>query len=290
MGDAEKALAGLALLRNALELSCLPPGHLSPRTPHSSPSKHLVTRQVSAQKRKTAAPCGIAWNARVASIAARVPSSFVVGSPLSFPACQMQFAPSTPRCAIPTPTKSEPVWRILPMELLQSIMNDLPTFGQRARICATCKTLRGLEWRLASPLRLDEELSGIDLGDVGAKAVAWVFVRTQVVPIRELCLGRNNIGDLGARAIAAMLKGDASIRRLSLRHNKIHNSGAVALAAALSVNRTLEELDIWGNCLSDVGKQALISSAKCKVFLELDSPTDVLTRRLEGKRHAKFLQ
>lgn len=159
----------------------------------------------------------------------------------------------------------------LPLELMQRIMDVLPTFVDRARMCLACEVAHDLEWRLAPPLRPDEELSRLGLGDLGARAVAWAFATPQHIVIGELCLGSNEIGDAGAKAIAAVLGAGSGIRRLSLRDNNIGDIGAHAIATALATNSALEELDLWGNCLTDIGKTALLSAARCKVFLELDS-------------------
>lgn len=95
----------------------------------------------------------------------------------------------------------------------------------------------------------------------------------QNVAVRELSLGENGIGDEGAKMIAGLILGrNSMIRRLSLRDNCIGDEGAKSLSEALMHNTSLEELDIWGNSFTDVGKLALISTAKCKVFLELDPP------------------
>lgn len=110
------------------------------------------------------------------------------------------------------------------------------------------------------------------MGDIGARAVALAVKAQQHPTIRELSLGNNNIGDMGARSVALVLGRNSAIRRLSLRDNNIGDDGAKALAQALGDNTELEELDLWGNVLSDSGKQALLSTARCKVFLELDSP------------------
>lgn len=166
----------------------------------------------------------------------------------------------------------------LPVELLQSCLDLLPTFADRARVCSACTVTRDLEWRMASPLRPEEELSGIGLGDMGAKAVAKALMPGRGSAIRELCLGSNSIGDAGARELALALGSGCTLRRLSLRHNKITDEGAEALAMALASNSELEELDIWGNFLTHVGKLALLAAARCKVFLELDEP-------LRGQAH-----
>jgi len=158
----------------------------------------------------------------------------------------------------------------LPSEVMQCIMDLLPTFGDRARLCAACHVAGRLEWRSAAPLRLEEELSGLGLGDVGARAVAVALAAPQSTTLGELCLGSNRIGDKGARAIASALVAGPLLRRLSLRDNEIGDSGAWAIAAALAAPIMLEELDLWGNQLTDLGKQAILSVARCEVFLELD--------------------
>lgn len=158
----------------------------------------------------------------------------------------------------------------LPPELLQDIMDLLPTFAARARLCTVCPLARGLEWRLAAPLRLDEELSGLGLTSIGARAIAAAFATPLNAGLGELCLGGNGIDDLGAQALAAVLGSPGSaLRRLSLRDNLIGNVGAHALAIALATNVMLEELDLWGNPISDEGKKCVLATAKCEVFLEL---------------------
>merc|ERR1719188_1085380 len=114
----------------------------------------------------------------------------------------------------------------LPSEVLQSIMDLLSTFVDRARMYAACKASRSLEWRLAAPLRLDEELSNMRLGDVGALAVASALSTPANATLGELCLGGNHIGNAGARAIALALVTGPLVRRLSLRDNDIGDSGA----------------------------------------------------------------
>jgi len=159
----------------------------------------------------------------------------------------------------------------LPAELLQEIMDLLPTFGQRAQLFLVSSTaVHLLEWRSAPPLQLSEEMGGLNLGDLGACAVAVAGAKPQHPVMGELSLGSNNIGNAGAIAISAMLRDGCTIRRLSLRDNAIGDAGAHALAAALTVNRSLVELDLWGNRITGAGKTALLAVAKCKLFLELE--------------------
>jgi len=181
----------------------------------------------------------------------------------------------------------------LPTELFQHCLDLLPTFRDRARVCPACRASSELEWRNAPPHRATEELSGLRLGDKGVHAVA-VAVDSAVKQhhvVRELSLGGNGIGNHGAKIIAALILGrNSAIRRLSLRDNCIGDEGAKSLAEALMHNTSLEELDIWGNCFGDVGKLALLSTAKCKVFLELDPPCvplAVLTSEEETRRRTQ---
>lgn len=160
----------------------------------------------------------------------------------------------------------------LPAELFQDCIDLLPTFADRCRVRAVCRVAHLSDWRLAPPLRPEEELSGIALGDLGAKAVAKALIPGRGSALRELCLGSNGIADKGATELAKALGSGSTLRRLSLRHNNIGDEGAQALAVALASNSELEELDMWGNNLTDKGKTALLAAARCKVFLELDDP------------------
>jgi hypothetical protein len=160
----------------------------------------------------------------------------------------------------------------IPEELLQDICDWLPSFGVRARLRAVCSSARGLEWRRAAPFHVEEELSNLCLGDVGASAIASGLLAPRNVGLRELCLGGNGIANAGAEALAKVLaSGRTQLRRLSLRDNRISDQGAAMLAEALAQNTTLEELDLWGNSISTSGRQTIIAAAKCEVFLELPS-------------------
>lgn len=165
----------------------------------------------------------------------------------------------------------------LPAELVQCIADWLPTFGERARLRWICSRTRDLEWRRAAPFYVSEELSGLDLGDVGCRAIVAGLQVSRNACLKELCLGGNGITDDGVEALAAFLaSGKTNIRRLSLRDNCIRDRGARALAEALAESSTLEELDLWGNNISDCGRMAIVSAAKsCEVFLELPRPSSV---------------
>lgn len=160
-----------------------------------------------------------------------------------------------------------------PLELLQKIMDMLPKFEDRVRMCLTCKFMYcSLEWRLGPPLGLTEDMSNLNLKDLGARAVALSLAKPHCPPLGELALGNNGIGDDGATAISKVLIAGCSLRRLSLRDNAIGDLGVQALASALATNTLLQELDIWNNPISSASKAALLASARCKVFLEVGLP------------------
>lgn len=196
---------------------------------------------------------------------------------------QIQFQPPQLQLRQPEPRGLPLRLQELLPELLQTCLDLLPTFAGRARLRMTCRAARHLEWRMAPPWRLDEDLSRISLGDLGARAVSKALAAPSRGAVRELCLGSNGIGDAGAKDLGEVLAGSLSLRRLSLRDNAIGDEGAASLAAALAVNPSLEELDIWGNCISPTGKSQLLKGARCKVFLELDP---VRTAHITGMTRA----
>jgi len=161
----------------------------------------------------------------------------------------------------------------LPGDVLQTVVDWLPTFHERVRCCRAAKAMRRLDWRWSPPLQLEEELGRMTLGDRGAAAVAITLSCPLSRSLGELSLEENGIGDAGACAIARALGAGAGIRRLSLRDNAIGDVGAEALAEALSRSTTIEEVDLWGNQISDVGKTMIQRAARCDAFLE--APGDV---------------
>jgi Leucine Rich repeat len=66
--------------------------------------------------------------------------------------------------------------------------------------------------------------------------------------LRELGLGRNNVGNEGAAAIADALTCNTTLLRLDLEGNNISEKGAMAILKALkSHNRTVTLLNLKGN-------------------------------------------
>merc|ERR1712226_1224418 len=71
-------------------------------------------------------------------------------------------------------------------------------------------------------------------------------------PLENLLLARNELGDAGAKALAAALSEAAGVyrgqlARLDLSENQITATGFAALLGSLSKNTVLRRLDVGGN-------------------------------------------
>jgi Ran GTPase-activating protein (RanGAP) involved in mRNA processing and transport len=87
-----------------------------------------------------------------------------------------------------------------------------------------------------------------EIGDEGAKALAAAL--EQNTTIIQLDLGVNQIGDEGAKVLAVALEHNTTLTQLSLWDNQIGDEGAKALAAALEQNTTLTQLNLRNNPIS----------------------------------------
>ncbi len=76
----------------------------------------------------------------------------------------------------------------------------------------------------------------------------------------------NGIGDAGAAALAAAVKGHATLARLDLSGNGIGEAGAGALAEALlrGPPAALTRLDLGNNQLGDVGAHAVAEVSRTR--------------------------
>jgi len=116
-----------------------------------------------------------------------------------------------------------------------------------------------------TPRKLKEEdyaQPTVDLGFAGLDTkklsmLADVLEKNTVV--RKLCLGWNDIGDLGAERLALALQKNKVLKELILTENGITHIGAEKLAAALQINSTLEVLDLMNNRIGDKGAGSLSS-------------------------------
>ena len=99
------------------------------------------------------------------------------------------------------------------------------------------------------------------IGDAGVAALA-AALKGDASVLRELILWGNRIGDTAVEALAAALKENGSLQGLYLGSNLISYRGADALAAALKENSSLQELGLWGNQIGDTGAKALAAALK----------------------------
>jgi hypothetical protein len=70
--------------------------------------------------------------------------------------------------------------------------------------------------------------------------------------MKALNYDRKNIGDVGAKELAAKLVNDTTITDISLKHCGIGNVGATALLKALQINKTVTTLNLDSNRDIDV--------------------------------------
>ena len=95
----------------------------------------------------------------------------------------------------------------------------------------------------------------VQMGDAGARALAAAL--PLCASLDELVLSCNQIGDVGAQALAAALPQCASLQKLNLSRNHIGEAGARAVAAALPQCASLQELTLSSNQIEDAGAQAV---------------------------------
>ncbi|KAL7549003.1 hypothetical protein ACHAWF_012277, partial [Thalassiosira exigua] len=88
--------------------------------------------------------------------------------------------------------------------------------------------------------------------------------------LRVLDLGRNKIGDEGAKRLATALKDNKTLVEVSLSFNKIGDEGAKSLADALGISASLKVIGLGGNQIGDVGARHLAESlTKSKTIREI---------------------
>ena len=111
---------------------------------------------------------------------------------------------------------------------------------------------------LAEALEVNRSLQSLYLtnnqvGDEGAIALAKVLKEKNQI-LHKLCLEGNAVGDLGAASLAELVK---KLRYLNLRLNEIGDMGAIALANALEQHPKLHYLNLERNLIGDEGAMAL---------------------------------
>ena len=99
-----------------------------------------------------------------------------------------------------------------------------------------------------------QNLSGIKIGN--ESAIIWAKLYARKLGFKGFDLAYNQIGDEGAKAVAAMLKENQEIVTISLKDNQIGDEGAKAFAATLESNQTLYNLYLDQNQIGDEGVKA----------------------------------
>ncbi|SEK42785.1 Leucine Rich repeat-containing protein [Variovorax sp. YR750] len=98
------------------------------------------------------------------------------------------------------------------------------------------------------------------IGDVGARAVAKLVAGN--AHLQVLYLGCNNIGPGGARELAAVVKHAPQITGLWLKRNPLGPDGAESIARMLRDNKHLQVLDLVNTDLRGAGVRA-VTDALC---------------------------
>lgn len=105
------------------------------------------------------------------------------------------------------------------------------------------------------------ELSINSIGPAGAQSVASAMT-SPTIRLCELFIDGNNIGDVGASAIAGVLflNPHGSLRTIDLGFNCIRQVGGTSLAQALAVNNSLETIMLSGNNFGGLAQQQMVQS------------------------------
>jgi len=130
------------------------------------------------------------------------------------------------------------------------------------------------------------------IGRVGACSLANVLKRNTSICLLDL--SGCQIGDEGVEALANMLHSNSTLSSINLRLNNVNDSGAVNIANALKVNKDLVYLDLRVNNLAERGAQVLIEAVKQNQYiqyLDIDGkPQPELERQLSFNRALKKAQ
>jgi Ran GTPase-activating protein (RanGAP) involved in mRNA processing and transport len=110
-------------------------------------------------------------------------------------------------------------------------------------------------------------LEGNDLGDVGASAIAQSL--SQNSRLQALSLTACDIGEVGMRSIGAALEINSSLRVLELSQNPGGDSGAQSILKALETNGALQDLRLDGNDICDLNESITKAVARNRCLKRL---------------------
>lgn len=97
----------------------------------------------------------------------------------------------------------------------------------------------------------------------------YPMIHPRISMVLRVHLGKNNIGDQGARILSECLYTNNIITHLTLESNNIGNSGCCAISEWISTNSSLRHLGLGGNRIGDYGCSDLSKSISKKNVLQI---------------------
>ena len=92
----------------------------------------------------------------------------------------------------------------------------------------------------------EADISSNDIGDIGASAIAGAIPINRTT--HSLNMAANTISDHAAMGIFTAMMHSMTLYKINLDGNKIGNNGATALAALLKTNTTVKEVSLNNQC------------------------------------------
>uniref|UniRef100_A0A7S2CNL0 Uncharacterized protein n=1 Tax=Haptolina brevifila TaxID=156173 RepID=A0A7S2CNL0_9EUKA len=115
-------------------------------------------------------------------------------------------------------------------------------------------------------------ITRLDLMSLGwrhGEVIAFAAVLPRFERCASVLLGGNQLGEQGAAAIAAVLRGNGALAltRLSIESSGLGDCGLALIASALEQNDTLTELTLDQNECGPLSSAALAAALRCNVSL-----------------------
>ncbi len=147
---------------------------------------------------------------------------------------------------------------------LQNLKRDMPGQIRAVFISPACPVGNPVALELASLLETAPisalYLSGADISDMGAKALARTAFRNQSLSM--FCLDAGKMTEVGVKAVADAARNSRSLTTLYLWGSEISDTGAKAVANAVK-GCPISAFGIWSNGISDVGATDLAEMMHC---------------------------
>jgi len=114
--------------------------------------------------------------------------------------------------------------------------------------------------------------------DVEAAEALRTYLQDASCRLRKLWLGRNKIGEQGAKAMAQAVAVNQSLAMLDLQSNGIPDQGMRRVAECLNENHTLQVLLLWGNELVQANLEVYLhqfsrNEVKGRLIVDFDIKT-----------------